>query len=258
MGVPPAIAVGTQANQLVASSLSGALGHWTRGNVDVKLGNVLGIGGFLGSVIGILIFKLLQVFGHVDAVISILYVLVLGSVGLLMLRESLVSLVNKTTLTHKIHSPLWDRLIKNLPLQMYFPRSKLYISALVPIGIGVVGGLLVSLMGIGGGFLLVPAMIYLLGLPGLLVVGTSLYNIIFTAAFATLLHAMANHTVDLVLAILLIIGGVIGAQLGLKALPYLKGTWARLALAVLLLAVSAKLGMDLFVPPLDVFNFQVK
>lgn len=257
MGVPPAIAVGTQANQLVAASLSGLLGHMKRGDVDFKIGGLMLSGSIIGSVIGVLIFRLLQHFGQIDLVIPVLYVLLLGGMGLMMLGESVSSLMKKSG--EEIKKPLHDHpFLARLPYKMRFPRSRLYISALIPAAIGFVGGLLVSILGIGGGFLLVPAMIYILGMPTLLVAGTSLFQILITTIIATIMHAVANHTVDLVLALLLIIGGVVGAQVGVRIARRIRGVYARIILAVLLLFVSVELAGELFIRPIELYSTTVR
>lgn len=254
MGLPPAIAVGTQANQLVAASLTGTLGHWKRGNVDVKLGGVMLGGSIIGSVFGVMIFRLLQHIGQIDVAIPILYVLLLGSMGILMLVESLMAVLKKSPGERERSRLYHHPLLLALPYKMRFPRSKIYVSAFVPAGIGFFGGLLVAIMGIGGGFLLVPAMIYILGMPILLVAGTSLFQIMFTSIFSTILHAVANHTVDMVLAALLIAGGVIGAQIGVHMGRKLKGAYARVALSLLLLLVSFELTGELFIRPEDIYS----
>jgi hypothetical protein len=253
MGLPPAVAVGTQSNQLVASSVSGVLGHWRRGNVDVKIGTVMLAGSILGSFIGILVFRMLQHFGHIDLVINILYIVLLGSIGTMMLIESIFSIIKKEK---EETERGWGQhpWLKALPYKMRFPGSKLYISALIPGGVGFVGGVLVSIMGIGGGFLLVPAMIYIIGMPTLLVPGTSLYQVIFTTAFATVLHASLNHTVDLVLAVLLIVGGVIGAQIGVRFARKLKGATARIILALMVIIVSMELAGELLIRPDELYT----
>ncbi len=257
IGVPPAVAVGTQANQLVAASVSGVLAHWQRGNVDVKLGLVMLAGGVFGTTLGVWLFGILQRLGHIDITISLSYVFFLGVIGFLMLIESGRAMLRRrrTTATRgKLHHHIW---LHGLPLKMRFHRSKLYISALLPAAIGAIGGLLVAIMGIGGGFMLVPAMIYLLNMPTGLVAGTSLFQIIFTTAVATLLQAATNQTVDVVLALLLLVGGVIGAQFGTKASGYLRGEQARMLLAVLVVSVAGKLAWDLFARPADVFSILV-
>lgn len=254
IGIPPAVAVGTQANQLVGASLSGALGHWRRANVDVKLGVVMLIGGLVGTVIGVWIFGLLQSIGQIDTAISLAYVLFLGVIGSMMLVESLRAMLRRRRASGgrgKLHRHMW---LHGLPLKMRFHRSKLYISALLPVAIGAVGGVLVAIMGIGGGFLLVPAMIYLLNMPIGLVAGTSLFQIIFTTAIATLLQAATNQTVDVVLAFLLLVGGVIGAQLGTRVSGRLRADLARLMLALMVVAVASRLLWDLVVRPADFFS----
>ncbi|WP_207480591.1 sulfite exporter TauE/SafE family protein [Arenibaculum pallidiluteum] len=253
VGVPPAVAVGTQANQLVAASLSGVLAHWRRGNVDMKMGVVMLVGGVLGTTGGVGIFAVLQRIGQIDLVISLSYVLFLGVIGGLMVFESARALIKRRRMParRKLHVHTW---LHGLPFKMRFPRSRLYVSALLPGGIGLVGGLLVAIMGIGGGFLLVPAMIYLLGMPTAMVAGTSLFQIIFTTAFATVLQAATNGTVDVVLALLLLVGGVVGAQFGTKAGAYLRGEQARFLLGAMVVLVALKLAWDLIAVPLDLYS----
>lgn len=258
MGLPPAIAVGTQANQLVASSVTGVLGYWKRDAVDIKMAGIMLLGSFFGTLIGVLIFRVFQEMGQIDLLIPISYVLILGAIGIMMLYESASALTRRKG-SDTGFKPLYQHdFFKTWPYEMKFPKSRLYMSALLPAGIGFFGGILVSVMGIGGGFLLVPAMIYILGMPTLLVAGTSLMQIMVTTAFATMMHAVANHTVDLVLAFLLIIGGVIGAQLGVRAAKYVRGAPGRVILALILLAVSARLAGGLFIEPLDLYILQVK
>lgn len=253
IGVPPAVAVGTQANQLVGASVSGVLAHWRRNNVDVKLGAVMLVGGTLGTVLGVWIFGLLQALGHIDLVISLSYVIFLGTVSSLMLTESVRALLRGRNVASrsKLHHHTW---LHGLPFKMRFPRSRLYISALLPALIGFVGGVLVAIMGIGGGFLLVPAMIYILGMPTALVAGTSLFQIIFTTGIAAFLQAVSNNTVDIVLALLLLVGGVIGAQFGTRAGARLRGEQARALLALMVLAVAVKLAVDLVLRPEDLYS----
>lgn len=252
LGVPPVVAVGTQANQIIASSLTGVLSHWKNGNVDFRMGTVMLIGGIFGTTIGIGVFRILEHFGQIDLTISILYILLLGSIGSLMLVESLKAVFFPSKTDTKKKKYLYQHpMFRNLPWKIRFPRSRLYISVLLPGGIGFVGGLLVSVMGIGGGFLLVPAMIYFLGMPILMVAGTSLYQIIFTSAFATIMHATFNQTVDLLLALILIAGGVIGIQVGMVLARKIQGTQARAILALIILAVAFKLIGDLLIEPLE-------
>ena len=254
-GIPPGVAVGTQASQLVASSVSGAIGHWRRNNVDIKMGLVMLTGGILGSFVGIMIFKLLQFLGQVDFAISVLYVVLLSTIGLMMLTETIFSkFFKKKNVRREFNTLRVSPFIAALPYKMRFPRSKLFISALVPGGIGFVGGILASVLGIGGGFLLVPAMIYILGMPTLLVAGTSLFQIIFTTASAVIMHAVFNNTVDMILGIILIAGGVIGAQIGISVARHVKPAHARIVMALMVLLVSVKLSFDLFMEPSELFS----
>lgn len=257
LGVPPSIAVGTQANQLAAASLTGMLGHWQRGNVDAKMGTYMLAGSFAGSLLGVLIFRLLQHFGQIDMVINILYVVMLTTIGGMMLIESSHKLL-RITPKQKKDNQFWQKLNMKLPYQTHFPKSRLMISAIIPAAIGFAGGILVSIMGIGGGFFMVPAMIYILGMPSLLVTGTSLFQIMFTTVWTTLLQAVTNKTVDLTLAVMLMMGGVIGAQIGVRLAPHIKGAPARFGLAIMLILVASKLGVDLFVKPNELFTMQVR
>jgi uncharacterized protein len=254
LGIPPAVAVATQASQILASSFSGVLAHMRRGNVDVRMGLVLVIGGMLGSVIGIWLFGLLRRLGQIDLSISLAYVLFLGTVGVLMLVESVRAWfrmrARRDTFT-KRHRHLW---LHGLPLKIRFHKSRLYISSLMPFGLGVFAGILVAIMGVGGGFLMVPAMIYLLGMPTQMVVGTSLFQISFVTAVTTYLHATNTQTVDVVLALALIVGGVIGAQFGSSAGARLRAEQLRLLLALIVLAVCVKLGYDLIARPADLYS----
>ena len=254
VGVPPAVAVGTQANQLVAASVSGVLAHWRRGNVDVKIGLVMLVGSTIGTLAGVYLFSLLRELGQIDLVINLCYVFFLGLMSSLMLVESARAILKKRRVTgrrQKLHHHTW---MHGLPFKMRFHRSRLYMSALVPFGIGLLGGVLVAIMGIGGGFFLVPAMIYLLGMPASLVAGTSLFQIIFSTGIATFLHAYQNQTVDILLAMMLLAGGVIGAQAGTWASGRLSAESARLLLALLVLAVCLRLAVELFTAPADPFS----
>ncbi len=255
IGISPGVAVGTQASQLVASSVSGAIGHWRRNNVDIRMGLVMLIGGVLGSFVGIVIFKLLQMIGQIDFVISILYVFLLGSIGFMMLMETFLSKVfKKRSFSGEFNTLKVSPFMHSLPYKMRFPRSKLFISALVPASIGFVGGILTSIMGIGGGFLIVPAMIYILGMSTLLVAGTSLFQIIFTTASAVIMHAVFNNTVDMVLGVILISGSVIGAQIGISVARFVTPAQARLIMAAMVLLVAFKLAFDLFLEPSELFS----
>jgi len=254
IGVPPPVAVGTEANQIVASSVSGVLAHWQRGNVDFKMGFILLLGGLVGSTFGVWLFAFLRSVGQIDLVIKLSYVTFLGIIGALMFVESLRALRRRRTAGSsrgKLHKHTW---VHGLPFKMRFRRSKLYISALLPLGVGFLVGILAAIMGVGGGFIMVPAMIYLLGMPTSVVVGTSLFQIIFVTANVTFLQAYANQTVDVVLALLLLAGAVIGAQLGAKASVLLRGEQLRILLAIMVLVVCAKLAYDLTVTPIDIYT----
>lgn len=257
IGVPPGVAVATQANSIIATSVSGVLAHWARGNVDFKMGLVLLAGGFAGSTVGVALFSLLRELGQIGLVVSLTYVFMLGTVGALMLLESSRAILRrrrKAPTRKKLHQHHW---VHGLPLKMRFRRSRLYISALLPISIGFGVGILTAIMGVGGGFILVPAMIYLLGMPTAVVIGTSLFQIIFVSANVTFLQAAQNQTVDVVLALVLLVGSVVGAQFGTRAGARLQGDALRLLLAVLVVAVAAKLVIDLFTPPLDFYSLEV-
>lgn len=254
MGIPPTVAVGTQANQIVAASLAGFTGHWRRGNVDFKIGLVMLGGGILGSFLGVFIFKLLRYLGQIDFTISFLYILLLALIGLMMLYEWGASFIKFKISQKKPSRFKVPRFLAGMPYKMRFPRSRLYISALVPAGIGFFIGVLVSVLGIGGGFIMIPAMIYILGMSPLLAAGTSLFQTLFIASFATIMHANINHTVDIVLAVFLIAGSVIGVQIGIHVARKIKGNHARLVLAILMLTVGAHLAVQLFVKPVDLYS----
>lgn len=258
MGIPPAVAVGTQANQLVATSVTGVLGHWRKGNVDFQLGGMMTVGGMGGAVIGIFIFRLLQHFGHIDVFIGISYILLLGSIGSMMLFESLQAVMNRSKVTEDVQAVSQREFFRNLPYKMRFTKSRLYMSALLPIAVGFFGGVLISILGVGGGFVMVPAMIYILGMPSLLVPGTSLYQIIFISAFSCILHAVANGTVDVILALVLIAGGVVGAQVGVRLAKRIKGAPARVALALIILGVCVRMMAAMFIQPADLFSLDVR
>jgi len=252
IGVPAPVAVATEANQIVASSVSGVLAHWRRGNVDFKMGLILVVGGALGSSIGVWLFTFLRELGHIDVVIRLAYVAFLSIIGALMLAESVRAMLRRKNRTPpKRHHHYW---VHGLPFKTRFRRSRLYISILLPITIGFLAGILAAIMGVGGGFLMVPAMIYLLGMPTVMVVGTSLFQIIFVTANITVLQAVNNQTVDVVLAMLLLVGAVFGAQLGARASTRLQGEHLRSLLALVVLSVCAKLAYDLIVIPPDLYS----
>jgi uncharacterized membrane protein YfcA len=256
IGVTPAVAVGTQAAQTVASSVSGTLAHMRRGNVDLMMGAVLTGGGFFGAGVGVWLFNLLKYAGHIDLTIALGYVIFLGVVGGFMLAESLPGVLNRrpVALALAARGPGRHTWMHGLPFKMRFRRSKLYVSALVPLALGALVGLLVAMMGVGGGFLMVPAMIYLLGMPTQVVIGTSLFQITFVTAATALLQATVNQSVDAVLALLLLVTGVVGAQIGARMSAKIKGEHLRVMLAVIVLAVAIRLAFDLVIPPSEVFS----
>jgi len=252
-GIPPAVAVATSANQIVASSFSALLAHLKRKTVDIPMGAVLLAGGLVGAGLGVMLFNLLKAQGQVDLLVKLCYVLFLGIVGGLMLWESLRALLRARRTggapVRRKHN--W---VHNLPLKMKFRVSGLYISVIPPVVVGLFVGVLAAVMGVGGGFIMVPAMIYLLGMPTKVVIGTSLFQIIFVTGFTTLLHATTNYTVDIVLAVMLIIGGVVGAQIGTRIGSKMKAEQLRILLALLVLAVCIQLAFDLLLRPSELFS----
>ena len=257
LGVPPAVAVASQANQVIAASVSGVLAHWRRGNVDFKMGLIMLAGGLLGSLIGVWLYSVLRRIGQIDLVIALSYVFFLSSVGALMAVERIGAILrrrNPATARRKLHQHTW---VHGLPLKMRFRRSRLYISALLPLGLGFGVGILAALMGVGGGFIMVPAMIYLLGMPTALVVGTSLFQVIFVAINVSFLQAWQNQTVDVVLAFLLVVGAVLGAEFGSRFGARLRGEQLRGMLALLVLAVGIALATQLVIRPEDVFSLTI-
>ena len=254
VGIPPAVAVASEANQIVAASLSGGIAHWRRGTVDFKMGAVMLVGGTLGSTAGIFLFRTLREIGQVDLVVALAYVIFLGVVGALMAIESGRAIIRERTgarVRRKAHRHTW---MHGLPFKVRFHKSKLYISAIPPVLIGFVVGLLAAIMGVGGGFIMIPAMIYLLGMPTAMVFGTSLFQIFFVTANVTILHAISNKTVDVTLAFLLILGAVIGAQFGARFSARLKGEQLRGLLALMVLAVCGRLVFGLVATPEDLYS----
>ncbi|MDO6588705.1 sulfite exporter TauE/SafE family protein [Loktanella sp. D2R18] len=253
IGIPPAVAVATSTNQVVASSFSALLAHLKRKTVDMKMGTVLLVGGLAGSALGVLLFNFLRSLGQVDLLVQLCYVLFLGVIGALMFVESLNAIrrANRpgARVVRRKHN--W---VHNLPFKMKFRVSGLYISVVPPLLVGVLVGVLAAIMGVGGGFIMVPAMIYLLGMPTKVVIGTSLFQIIFVAGFTTVLHATTNHTVDVVLALLLLIGGVVGAQFGTRWGVRMKAEQLRILLATLVLGVCIKLAIDLLIQPTELYS----
>ncbi len=253
IGIPPAVAVATEANQIVASSFSGVLAHFKRKTVDFRMGTVLLIGGLIGSALGIVIFNYLRSLGQVDLLVRLCYVVFLGIIGGLMFMESLRA-IRKSNAGAPVPTRRRHNWVHNLPFKMKFRVSGLYISVIPPVLVGVAVGILAAIMGVGGGFIMVPAMIYLLGMPTKVVVGTSLFQIIFVTAFTTMLHATTNYTVDVVLAVLLLIGGVIGAQVGTRIGVRMKAEQLRILLAIMVLAVCGKLALDLLLEPSELYS----
>ncbi|WP_395003999.1 sulfite exporter TauE/SafE family protein [Cypionkella sp.] len=256
IGVPAGVAVATGANQVVASSVSGMLVQMKRRGVDFRMGMVLLIGGLIGSFVGVKIFAWMTALGQIDLFVQLSYVLFLGLIGGLMFVESLRSILrNRKQGTampvRRAHVHTWAH---RLPFKMKFRVSGLYVSVIPPLMIGVLVGLLSACMGVGGGFLLVPAMIYTLGVPTRVVVGTSLFQIIFTTSFTTIMHAVNSQTVDMVLALLLIIGGVIGAQIGALVSTRLQAEQLRILLALLVISVCFKIALDLLLQPAELFS----
>ncbi|PII39557.1 permease [Sinorhizobium meliloti CCBAU 01290] len=252
--IPPVVAVATGANQVVASSISGAIAHFRRGTIDIKLGTVLLCGGLVGATVGVWLFSLLRSIGQLDLVISLLYVVLLGSVGALMLWES-IGAMRKAAKNQpaQLRRPGQHNWIHGLPLKMRFKKSKIYLSV-IPGRRSVFHRLLTSVMGVGGGFIMVPAMIYLLRIPTSVVVGTSLFQIVFVSAYTVIVQASTNYTVDIVLAFVLMIAGVIGAQYGVRVGQRLRGEQLRALLALLVLAVGIRLAVELVIPPKDIYS----
>jgi uncharacterized membrane protein YfcA len=258
IGIPPAVAVATGVNQVVASSVSGVLAHLRRKTVDLRMGMVLLLGGLAGSALGVFIFNWMSARGQIDLLVELSYVLFLGVIGALMFRESLNALLRSRrpdAPRRRLHQHMW---VHKLPLKMKFRTSGLYISVIPPVLVGASVGVMAAIMGVGGGFLMVPAMIYLLGMPTKVVVGTSLFQIIFVTAFTTVMHAATSQSVDLVLALFLMLGGVIGAQYGTRLGLRLKAEQLRILLSLLVLLVAGKIGYDLVAVPSELFEITVE
>ena len=254
-GIPPGIAVATQASHITASALSGALAQWRRQAVDVKMGAILMVGGLAGSVLGVYLFTLFRQLGQIELVVNGSYVVLLGSIGGLMLNESVKAIraarAGNPRPTDKAHQHIW---IHGLPLKMRFRRSRLYISVIPPIILGIIVGILTAVMGVGGGFIMIPAMIYLLRMPTNVVIGTSQFQILFVTAAATILHAATDQTVDIVLAFLLVAGGVIGVQMGVRVGSQMRGEQLRALLASFVLLVALRLFIGLVRTPEDIYS----
>ncbi len=253
-GVPPAVAVGTQANQLVGASVTSVISYWRKKAVDVPMAMTMVAGSSVGTGLGVYLFSVLRQSGHADLMVTLSYIVLLGTLGTLMLLEALSAWRRAgrgPVKRPRLHHAAWLRV---LPFKVRFHKSHLYISVLLPVGIGFLVGIMVAIMGVGGGFLLVPAMIYLLGMPASVVAGTSLLQIIITTGIVAWLQAAINQTVDVMLALLLLIGGTVGAHYGTKIAGKLRGEQARALLAALVLAVAIKLLLDLLIPPAEPFS----
>ena len=254
LGIPPVVAVASEANHVVASSASGVITYGRKRLVDFRMGGVLAFGGVIGAFLGVEAFRILRLLGQADLTVALSYLIFLGVIGALMLSESLGAILRRRrgepARAPRDRRPMW---LYGLPLKMRFPRSRLYISVIPPIALGMFVGVLSAIMGVGGGFILVPAMVYLLRMPARIVVGTSLFQIIITTALVTVLQAGRNQTVDIVLATVLLVGGVIGAQLGARASARFRAEELRALLALIVLLVGLRMGLGLFITPQDPF-----
>jgi uncharacterized membrane protein YfcA len=255
-GIPPTVAVASATTQITGASVSGAMAHMRRGGADLKMAGVMIVGGLFGSLFGVGIFRMLQASGQIDIVIDGLYVLILGWIGFVMLKESLVALGYVRTSGEPTTAPRHNRWVASLPLRWRFYRSGLYISPLAPLALGLGAGMLTVLLGIGGGFILVPAMIYLLGMPARVVIGTSLIMVLTVSASTTMIHALTTRAVDIVLAALLLVGGVIGAQYGAVLTTRLKPDYLRLALGIIIMLVALRMVLGLFWHPDEIFSIE--
>jgi uncharacterized protein len=255
-GIPPTVAVASATTQITGASVSGAMVHMRRGGVDLKMAAVMITGGLFGSFVGAGLFRLLQSSGQIDVVIGLLYVLILGSIGFLMLRDSLVALGYLNAAATPEQTPRHNRWVASLPLRWRFYSSGIYVSPVAPLALGFLAGVLTVFLGIGGGFILVPAMIYLLGMPGRVVVGTSLVMILAVSAATTMVHSLTTRAVDIVLAGLLLVGGVVGAQYGAMLTTRIKPDFLRLALAVIILLVALRMALGLAWRPDEIFSIE--
>ncbi|MFL6721555.1 MAG: sulfite exporter TauE/SafE family protein [Sphingomonas sp.] len=255
-GIPPTVAVASATTQITGASVSGMMVHMRRGGVDLKMGGVMIVGGLGGSFVGAGVFRLLQSTGQIDVVIGLLYVLILSWIGLLMLKDSLVSLGYVRVAAPAQPRPRHNRWVASLPLRWRFHGSGVYISPVAPLALGFLAGTLTVFLGIGGGFILVPAMIYLLGMPARVVIGTSLVIILAVSAATTMVHALTTRAVDVVLAALLLVGGVVGAQYGAQLTLRIKPDLLRLALAIIILLVALRMFLGLFWHPDEIFSIE--
>jgi uncharacterized membrane protein YfcA len=259
IGIPPAVAAASDSNQIVAAASSGAFAHWRLGNVDFKMGLIILAGGITGGTIGVQFVKVLRAMGNFEFVMKVVYVLMLGLVGGAMFIESLRTIrrsrsSGETAVMAETSGGGLTRLFSKLPLKMHFARSGLNTSAIFPFSIGTIVGIMAALLGVGGGFIMVPAMIYIIGMPTIAAIGTDLFQIVLTSANVTLQQAMVNHTVDLLLALILLAGSTIGAQFGAVAGKRLKGEQIRILLAIIVLALTVKMFLDLVIAPSDLVS----
>jgi len=255
-GIPPTVAVASAATQITGASVSGVMVHMRRGGVDLKMGLVMIVGGLFGSFAGAALFRLLQATGQIDLVIGSLYVLILGWIGVLMLKDALIALGYVTVPASQRPAQRHNRWVGSLPLRWRFYSSGLYLSPLAPLALGFIAGMLTVLLGIGGGFILVPAMIYLLGMPTRVVIGTSLFMILAVSAATTMVHSVTTQAVDIVLAALLLVGGVVGAQYGAALTTRVKPDLLRFALAIIILLVALRMVLGLTWRPDEIFSVE--
>jgi len=254
IGIPPTVAAASDSNQIVAAASSGAYAHSRMGNVDFKMGIILLLGGIVGGSIGVQIIKVLAAIGNVDFVIKLIYVIILGTIGFFMFIESFSALKRREdiqggSIPMEPKESAVHRMAAKLPWQMKFDKSRMSTSALLPFSLGISVGILAAIMGVGGGFIMVPSMIYILGMPTIVAIGTDLFQIVLTCINVTIQQAIRNHTVDLVLVILLFFGSTIGAQIGARVSRRLRGEQLRILLAIIVLSVMIKMLLDLLVTP---------
>lgn len=258
LGIPPAVAVASASNQIAGSSFSAFLAHMSKKNVDFRMGMVLLAGGLVGSAAGVEALGALRRSGQFELVVSLLYVLLLGTIGVLMLAESLRALRRKNDPNALLIQRRRHTWAHGLPLKMRFRTSQLYVSAIPPFAIGLLVGMLAAIMGVGGGFIMVPAMIYLIGMPTRIVIGTSVFQFLFVTGFTAVLQAWKNQSVDVVLSVLLLAGGVVGAQLGARLAHRLRAEQLRILLALLVIGVGLRLGLDLVMEPSELYSLAVR
>jgi uncharacterized membrane protein YfcA len=260
VGIPSTVAAATDSNQIVAASTSGTFAHYRLGNVDFKMGFLLLIGGIVGGTVGVQFIKILRAMGNADFVIKVTYVIMLGVIGSYMFVESLQSMRKAAPEEVKPREPqkpsVYARLVQSLPWQMHFEKSGVTLSPIMPLVLGVFVGILAAIMGVGGGFIMVPVMVYMLRMPMHVVVGTSLFQILFTCVNVTFMQAISNHTVDLVLAIILLVGSTVGAQFGVKVSRRLKGDQLKILLASIVLLVMVQMLVGLVWPPHLLLGFK--